>query len=205
MIRGDVPYAGERSRRLRLTGLAVMAVACLVLASQPWLVPARAQSVQSRVGDNVVLENEFIAIIVNARDEATGRFSVNTTGGDPERLGDENRPLIYGTTDNPGPVTSYTTVRIDGREYVFGGPTQRRAGRQGLYAEVEGPPFIHDGREIHTVWRADNVVVTQVLSIASGVTTGLPDTARIEYRITNKGARPRSVDAHYVGHSSRKQ
>jgi len=148
---------------------------------------------QSRVGDNVVLENEFIAIIVNARDEATGRFSVNTTGGDPERLGDENRPLIYGTTDNPGPVTSYTTVRIDGREYVFGGPTQRRAGRQGLYAEVEGRPFIHDGREIHTVWRADNVVVTQVLSIASGVTTGLPDTARIEYRITNEGARPRSV------------
>jgi len=73
--------------------LTALAVVCALFASGPWA-PAGAQAVQSQTGDNVVLENEFIAIIFNARDEATGRFSVNTTGGDPERIGDENRPLI---------------------------------------------------------------------------------------------------------------
>lgn len=172
--------------------LTALAVVCALFASGPWA-PAGAQAVQSQTGDNVVLENEFIAIIVNARDEATGRFSVNTTGGDPERIGDENRPLIYGTVNNPGPVTSYTTVRIDGRDYVFGGATQRRAGRLGLYSDTIVGPFIHEGREIHTVWRAEDIVVTQVLSIARGITTGQPDTARIEYRITNQGTTPRTV------------
>ena len=129
-----------------------MALACLVLGVQPWLVPARGQSVQSRVGDNVVLENEFIAIIVNARDESDGRFSVNTTGGDPERLGDENRPLIYGTTDNPGPVTSYTTVRIDGREYALAGPPSGGRG----------------GRACMRKWKGGRSFTTGVKSTPSG-------------------------------------
>ncbi len=103
------------------------------------VVPAGAQAVQSRAGDNVVLENEFIAIIVNARDEATGRFSVNTTGGDPERMGDENRPLIYGTTNNPGPGARHTRrcASTAATTCSAGRPSGGRAG-MGLYAEVEG-------------------------------------------------------------------
>lgn len=175
-------HGRNRARRRRLVPL-LGAVALLLACGAA----AGAQQLQSRVGDSVVLENEFIAIVVNARDEDTGRFSVNTTGGDPERVGDENRPLIFGTEQPPGPWTSYTTVRINGVNYVFGGPTGRRAGRLGLYGEVVEKPFIHEGREIHTVWRAGDIVVTQILSIAPGITTGRPDTARIEYRITNTG------------------
>lgn len=179
---------GRRHTRLHLS----LALIGVVLVQLVVGLSAAAQ-LQSRVGDSVVLENEFIAIVVNARDEDTGRFSVNTTGGDPERIGDENRPLIFGTEQPPGPWTSYTTVRIDGRDFVFGGETGRRAGRFGTYADVVQPPFIHEGREIHTVWRADDVVVTQVLSIAAGITTGQLDTARIEYRVTNEGTTARSV------------
>lgn len=179
---------GRKAARLLRIGTLWGAVALLLAAA----FPAAAQ-LQTRVGDSVVLENEFIAIVVNARDEDTGRFSVNTTGGDPERTGDENRPLIFGTEQPPGPWTSYTTVRIDGRDYVFGGPTGRRAGRLGLYGDVVQKPFVYEGREIHTVWRAGDVVVTQVLGIAAGITTGQLDTARIEYRVTNAGSSPVNV------------
>src|SRR5690606_38616703 len=123
-----------------------------------------AQAVQVRTGDSLVMENEFISIIVNARSEDTARFSVNTKGGDPARVGDEEKPLIYGTERAPGPWTSYTTVRIDGRDYVFGGPTGKRAGRLGLFGEMVTAPYVHEDREIRAAWRMEDIVVTQILS-----------------------------------------
>src|SRR5690606_2037067 len=96
LLRSSTPAPWRRV----LTGLPVVGAWS---GSGPWA-PAGGQAVQSQTGDNGVLENEFIAIIVNARDEATGRFSVNPTGGEPERIGDENRPLVYGTVNDPGPV-----------------------------------------------------------------------------------------------------
>lgn len=181
------------SLRRWLHMLSAVVVLCLAAG-----VVAYGQSFETRTGDSIVLENEFISIIVNARDEDTGRFSVNTTGGDPERFGDENRPLIFGTERSPGPWTSYTTVRIDGRNYVFGGPTGKRAGFHGTYVPMDSRPFIHEGREIHTVWQMDDIVVTQVLSIAPGITTGRMDTARIEYRVSNEGTTARSVGLRMV-------
>ncbi len=167
-------------------GLALLLVLAAVQA-------ASAQGVQVRRGDSVVIENEFIAIIVNGRAEDTGRFSVNTTGGDPSRAGDEAKPLVYGTERAPGPWTSYTTVRIDGRDYVFGGPTGKRAGRTGLYGEMVAAPYIFEDREIRATWRMEDIVVTQILTLAAGITTGQMDTARIEYVVTNEGSRSRQV------------
>src|SRR5690606_9674641 len=96
----------------------------------------------------------------------------------------------YGTVNNPGPVTSYTTVRIDGRDYVFGGATQRRAGRLGLYSDTIVGPFIHEGRAIHTVWRAEDIGVTQVLSIARGIRPGSPTRRGLSTASPIKAPRP---------------
>src|SRR5690606_23962174 len=99
--------------------------------------------------DTVRLYNEYIAIIVNATEENTGRFAVQTTGGDPDRESDNESPLIYMI---PGqvPWTSYATVRIDGIDYVFGGKATERAGRAGLTGEQLIAPRVVDGRLIET-------------------------------------------------------
>lgn len=139
------------------------------------------------------LFNEYIAIIVNATEENTGRFAVETTGGDPDRVGDEVSPLIY-RIPNQLPWTSYTTVRIDGIDYVFGGEPTERAGRAGLFGEQLVAPRIVDDRMIETVYRIGPLAVTQLLSIIRSSTTGLLDTARIEYRVENL-----SSESHQVG------
>jgi len=42
-------------------------------------------------GDSVIkIENEYIEIVVNTSEDATGRFAVLTTGGDPTRVDDNN-------------------------------------------------------------------------------------------------------------------
>ncbi|MFA7371970.1 MAG: hypothetical protein WC074_00225, partial [bacterium] len=66
-------------------------------------------------GSVAVISNEFISLRVNAGDYDTGRISVDTTGGDIGRDSDDDKPLIYG---RPVPWTSYTTIRIDGQDYI---------------------------------------------------------------------------------------
>src|SRR5690554_4262607 len=87
----------------------------------------------------IQIANEYIRIIVNTAEYNMGRFSVMTTGGDPDRIEDNNQHLIYG---GENPWTSYTTVRIGNENWVFGSPTNRRAGQAGKYGEMVLPPTI---------------------------------------------------------------
>ena len=130
---------------------------------------------------NLELRNDYISIIVNQNDLNRGRFAINVTGGDPGRDDDNNNPLIYGL---PNPWTSYTTIRIDNTNYVFGGETDRRAGIDGNYGELVQEPTMEDDKII-TKYNYEGIIVRQILSFTKSSTTGLPDTARIEYEVEN--------------------
>lgn len=172
---------------LVLLGIFFFASACLSL-----------QRALAQEAANLVIENEYIAIVVNAGDEDTGRFAVDTTHGDPARDADDYKNLIYGS---PTPWTSYTTVRIDGRDFVFGGNTRRTAGISGLYgASVMKPQIVGEGRaqEIVAAWEMDDVLVTQRLGFARSTTTGLYDTARITYVVENRGQEQKDVGLRVV-------
>lgn len=140
-------------------------------------------------GGTVAIGNEAIRLVVNATDDGRGRFAVDVTGGDPERTADDGQPLIYG---RPIPWTSYTTVRVDGRDYAFGSATARRSGKGLAVGEEIHPPAV-DREAIVTAWRFGDVEVTQHLSIVEGPTTGALDTARIAYTLVNRGSVPRQV------------
>ncbi len=129
----------------------------------------------------VQIDNEYIRIVVNTGETNIGRFSVGTTGGDPDRNTDQNKHLIYGGDD---PWTSYTTIRVGNQNWVYGGETDRRAGSNALYGEMVQPPTVVDGK-IESSWKIGPVQVWQVLSITRSSTTGLMDTAQIEYHIEN--------------------
>jgi len=139
---------------------------------------------------NLQIANEYIRIIVNNRQENMGRFSVGTTGGDPDRTGDEFQHLIYGGEE---PWTSYTTVRIGNQNWVFGNPTNRRAGKDGNYGTLIQPPTIVDDTIVCS-WQLGPIEVTQILGFARSSTTGLLDTARIEYQVRNT-----DIVSHLVG------
>ena len=140
---------------------------------------------------NLEISNQYIKIFVNRSDDATGRFAVDSTGGDPLDPRDDNMPLIYG---RPKPWTSYTTFRIDGVDYVFGGNTQTRAGRYARYGTKISEPEITPDNKIISTWRFGDIEVTQTLTIVRSTTTGLFDTAKITYVVTNLG-----ITRHQVG------
>ena len=136
------------------------------------------------------VSNEFVRIRINPGPQEAGRFAVDTTGGDPSRSSDDNKPLIYGSRE---PWTSYTTVLIDGRSMVFGGPTSRRAGKDVPIGSLKDGPRVADQTIVCTAVLGD-IEVMQELGFARSPTTRVKDAASITYRLTNRGR-----SAHPVG------
>lgn len=193
-LRGWSRSGGRHGRRAALA----VVLAVLALATATGVPGAFAQQAPSEGKPDggptgrVELANEFVRIVVNSSPDATGRFSVSTTGGNPERTDDDNRPLIYGGGE---PWTSFTTVRIDGTSFVFGGPTHRPAGKDGPFGRLVTPPrVVQGGQQVEAAWQfPPGVEVVQRISITRGPTTGLLDTARIEYVAINHDSAPHQV------------
>ncbi|MFW6238401.1 MAG: hypothetical protein ACOC5A_04120 [Halanaerobiales bacterium] len=131
--------------------------------------------------NNLRLGNDYVVIVVNQQDNARGRFAIETTGGAPARDSDEDKPLVYG---RPRPWSSYTTLRIDDENYIFGGETENRAGRGENYGEHISGPEVRDN-SIYTAYKINGLIVEQNLSIDKSTTTGLNDSVLIEYTIEN--------------------
>lgn len=174
-------------RKTRLIGLTILVVLFFVLTAVAETEIPRSFSQDDGVAK---LRNSFIEILVNSSQDGAGRFAVLTTGGDPTRIDDDNNFLIYGLGK---PVTSYTTIRIDKTDYVFGGKTTKRAGLNGQYGkEVTPPVFREDG--IYAAYSYGDILVEQIIDITTSTTTGQSDTASISYVISNQG-----VASHQVG------
>ena len=138
---------------------------------------------------NLRLGNEYVVIVVNQEEDAHARFAVETTGGAPARDNDENKSLIYG---RPIPWASYTTLKIDDEYYVFGGETERRAGRDGEFGDLITGPKVKDN-SIYTAYSIQDLKVEQNLQIVRSTTTGLEDSVLIEYTVTNESNAPREL------------
>lgn len=117
-----------------------------------------------------------------------------TTGGDPSSASDDRKPLIYGGRD---PWTSFSTVRVDEVNYIFGGTSNRRAGKKAIYGQVVIPPVVSDDSIVTSVILGD-IEVTQRLSIMNSTTTGRPDSVLVEYLAENKGTLDRSIGVRLV-------
>lgn len=158
----------------------ILAIALLLLIPAAW----------GETNGLLAVENKLIKIFVNNSGEETGRFAVDTTQGDPGRNDDNNKALIYG---HPKPWTSFTTLRIDNQNFVFGKSTTKRAGAGLPGGEMVEAPH-RDGDRIITRYRYNKIIaVQQILDITSSPSTGALDTARIKYVCENQGDRPAEV------------
>ena len=137
------------------------------------------------------LENEFIKIIVNNNKEDQGRFSLETTLGDPDNTLDDFQPLIYG---RPTPWTSYTTLKIDNKNLIFGGKslkTERRVPEKLTYGTVKSQELTDTS--LKTVVDFEKISVLQTLTFLRNPSTRVNDMAKITYAVTNMDTKPHSV------------
>ena len=115
------------------------------------------------------ISNEYIEITLNGN-----KYTLGTTGGNPDSAADNNQKLLYGY---PSGGTSYTTVQIDGVNNIFTPQTTT----------------FRDNSIISTAVIGD-VVVTQYLNIIHNQYTGRDDVAEFFYTVENTGD-----NAHEIG------
>ncbi len=128
----------------------------------------------------VSVENPCLRLTVNDEDKGfeSSRFSLETTGGDPDNPLDDNRPLLY---DPSYPGTSFTTIRIDGIDYMYGDSC--------FFTEIPTPGT----DSIRSTCVYDSVGVTQKLSLVRNPQTGRSDILEIRYVIKNNDFYSKSV------------
>ena len=133
---------------------------------------------RSRASDASGIYNEFIAAQVSSG----GRYNFGGfPGGASNVASSQSFNLSYSWPGSPS--TSYTTVRVDGTDLVFGDSL----------LPVDG---IANEGDVSTA-TATNVdlqlEVTQRLQVVNGLNSGRPDTIEISYQLHNFGSNPLNV------------
>lgn len=137
------------------------------------------------------IKNEFLKVILNNGIEDKGRFSIETTQGNPTNEKDDYQLLIYG---RPIPWTSYTSVLIDGKPYVFGGKSskqEKRSSRVYGYGVVRRQ--LQEPEKLVTEVSFGAIEVTQELSFFRNPNSKVKDSVLVTYVIINKGTTSKKV------------
>ncbi len=117
------------------------------------------------------IRNDYIEAYV----DENGRYTMGTTGGNPNSSTDDHSLLLYG---HPGASTSQTLIRIDGVDEYF-------------YAE--NVTFSADGKQVIATATYDNVLITQIISFETNTYTGNEDVISIKYILKNQGSSAKQI------------
>ena len=173
---GDKEKMNEKKRQRHIT--AAFIVAILVASVLALSMPALADKGDEPTGEDVLMSNAYLEMaVMDPPSSYVGRFTIGTTGGDPTTPSDNNKILLYG---HPNPWSSFTTIRIDGSNNVYGSSG----------TIVSAPHAVGDS--IVSVWTIGDIKVTQQLTLVTS-SSGYADTAEISYIVENQGSAAHSV------------
>lgn len=159
--------------------LSLLLVLTILLAAFPFCASAAADGVYT-------ITNQYLTYSLNTK---TGGFSIETLEGNPSKRFDNNIPLLYKDDQEGSPQTSYVTVRIDEKDYIFG----RDYGLFGLDTTTTAPVISNDGQLITTSWTIKGYTVTQQVALTANTDSDLTGNVGIAYSVTNNSGREGTV------------
>ncbi len=127
------------------------------------------------------IKNSIVELLVNKKD---GRFVIKTVDGSPNRE-DENEPLLF---IKDMPQTSFTTIRIDGEDYIYGNTYVSPEG-----GFLENP--VTNGMSSNSIWKIGDIAVAQRLELTDNISSSDVGNVKISYTIKNEGSIAKEVGA----------
>lgn len=123
------------------------------------------------------VKNKVIELIVNEQD---GRYAIKTVEGSLSRQGDEKEPLLF---SREVPETTFTTFRIDGKDYIYGNSYTGVSMDGGFTSTPKTEGMINTSS-----WRAEGIEITQRLEMLEDLSGSDVGNVKVSYLIENKGA-----------------
>lgn len=141
----------------------------------------------SEWNDPVVQINN--GVIRVTADKQSGRFIAETLSGIPNKSSDDNQDLLYGNRFQ-SPETSYTTVRIDGEDFIFGNSYDF----MGLNGHYTTAPYVEtDTNSIVSEWAVKGVTIKQRLTLMTNPKLPSIGNVYVSYEIINKSSNSKNV------------
>ena len=159
--------------------LALLLCAAMMLTLLPAASAVRGSS-------DYTISNDYISYTLNAK---TGGFTVETKEGHPQKKYDDFMPLLY-QSDGASTCTSYVTVRIDGRDYVFG----QDYGWLGVNtAPLTVPRIENNGQTMITEWSVDGYTIIQKVGITQDENNDRTGNVGFSFEVVNHNAKAGTV------------
>lgn len=127
----------------------------LTLSMLLWILPVNEIKAAAASEDVVSMSNDYITVDVSGKN---GGFSIKTDKGDKLVKSDDNKDLLYHNDEYDTSFTSFEVTYADGstEQYLFGGSY----GFLGMSSSDVEVTKVSD-REIHAVWRINDLTFTQ--------------------------------------------
>lgn len=137
-------------------------------------------------GANYSIANDFMKYSINSK---TGGFSIETVDGHPQKAFDNNLPLLYKEDAARSNGTSFTTVRIDGKDYIFG----QEYGWFGIDTKLHEPVVSEQNRLLTVAWDIKGYTITQKVSISLDPNNSRAGNIAISYDVQNNNDKAGTV------------
>lgn len=121
--------------------------------------------------------------------EKTGGFAVETAEGNPKKLLDNNIPLLYYEDRERSNGTSFITVRIGDKDYIFG----QDYGFFGLASKLETPQVSDEGRLITIPWTIKGITVTLKVALGNSENSDITGNAGFSFEVENNSGKEENV------------
>ncbi len=131
-------------------------------------------------GDEYSITNGYLTYTFNSK---TGGFSIETAEGHPQKVLDNDIPLLYKEDQTRSNGTSFTSVRIDGNDYVFGQDYEFF----GIPSSLKTPVISEEGRLITIEWTIEDITVIKSVALATDMNSDITGNAGISYEVINNG------------------
>ena len=133
-----------------------------------------------------VITNGYIKYRYN---EETGGFSIETAEGHPKKDSDNDMPLLYQEDSGRSNGTSFITVRIDGKDYVFG----QDYGFFGFDTIIGKPVISEEGRLMTISWTVKDITVIKKIALTKDTGSDTLGNVGLSFEVVNNGNKPVSV------------
>ena len=166
----------------------IISILLVILMIMPMFAESVAAiGIESLVSGSVYkIANDYVRFVYDAD---TGAFSVETKEGHPQKSFDNNIPLLYNESAARSNGTSYTTVRIDGKDYIFG----QDYSYFGIETDLYTPVITNGGRMMSVSWGVKGYLVTQNVIISEIEDSDLAGNVGIGYTVVNMNDTPGEV------------
>lgn len=141
-------------------------------------------SVFAAENDEFRISNKYLSFSFN---DKTGGFAIETAEGNPQKSLDDDIPLLYADDRQHSNGTSFITVRIDKKDYVFG---QNYGFLSNSLGEVT---VTEEGRLMTVPWTVDDVTVTLKAALSADTNSSTTGNIGIAFEVYNNSDKEKDV------------